>query len=48
MEEEKNIFDFNSMDMEKKIFSSIFICGWEEKDILNYLAFELFLLNLNI
>ncbi len=36
MEKEKQIFDFNSMDIEKKIFSSIFICGWEEKDILNY------------
>ena len=36
MEKEKQIFDFNSMDLEKKIFSSIFICGWEEKDILNY------------
>ena len=36
MEQEKKLFDFSTMDNEKKIFSSIFICGWEEKEILNY------------
>ena len=41
MEKEINLFDFENMDIEKKIFSSIFICGWEEKDILNYYNVDL-------